>query len=119
MKILFQDGLEQLKKVRGIVKNLGEAEKLAVCLNHWSDDDSWGGSFSFTEFTADYLYNDWFLNMFTCVGSCFGIVYSMTRALDEGVYRRGCTNLDVLCNVQRWMLMAGITMTFAPIFAKW
>jgi len=63
VKILFQDGLEQLKKVRRIVKNLEEAEKLAVCLNHWSDDDSWGGSFGFTEWTAEQLYNDWFINM--------------------------------------------------------
>jgi hypothetical protein len=37
VKILFQDGLEQLKTVRPIVRTMEEAEKLAVCLNHWSN----------------------------------------------------------------------------------
>ncbi|MHA1988782.1 MAG: N-acetyltransferase family protein, partial [Promethearchaeota archaeon] len=63
MKILFQDGLEQLKKVRPIVRTMEEAEKLAACLNHWSDDDSWGGSFRYNEIIAEPLYEDWFVNM--------------------------------------------------------
>ncbi len=63
MKILFQDELEQLKKIRPIVRTMEEAEKLAVCLNHWSDDDSWGGSFRYNEIIAEPLYEDWFVNM--------------------------------------------------------
>ncbi|MHA2050260.1 MAG: GNAT family N-acetyltransferase [Promethearchaeota archaeon] len=63
MTILFQDELEQLKKVRSVAKNLEEAEKLAVCLNQWGDDDSWGGSFGFTDWTAEKINNNWFINM--------------------------------------------------------
>jgi GNAT superfamily N-acetyltransferase len=63
VKILFQDELEQLKIVRRIVKTMEEAEKLAVCLNHWSDDDSWGGTFRYNDIIAEDLYKDWFVNM--------------------------------------------------------
>ena len=63
VKILFQDEFEQLKKVRRIVNTMEEAEKLTVCLNHWSDDDSWGGTFRYNEIIAEDLYEDWFVNM--------------------------------------------------------
>ena len=56
MKILFQDDLDQLKKVRRIVNTMEEAEKLAVCLNQWSDDDSWGGTFRYNEIIIHSTY---------------------------------------------------------------
>ena len=63
MKIRFQNNLEQTKKVREVIKDMEEAEKLAECVNHWSDDDSWGGSFGASEWTTDRVYNDWFINL--------------------------------------------------------
>ena len=63
MKIRFQNNLEQIKKVREVVKDMQEAKKLAECVNHWSDDDSWGGSFGASEWTPDRIYNDWFINL--------------------------------------------------------
>jgi len=63
VKIRFQNNLEQTKKVREVIKDMEEAEKLAECVNHWSDDDSWGGSFGASEWTTDRVYNDWFINL--------------------------------------------------------
>jgi len=49
----------QMKLIREVGKNNEDARKLAECFNHWSDDDSWGGSFGNTEFTPQKVYDEW------------------------------------------------------------
>jgi ribosomal protein S18 acetylase RimI-like enzyme len=60
MKILYQNDFTQLKDIRAVNLNKLDAAKLAVCLNHWSEDDSWGGSFSNVEWTTERVFEDWF-----------------------------------------------------------
>ncbi|MFW9904296.1 MAG: GNAT family N-acetyltransferase [Candidatus Thorarchaeota archaeon] len=54
----------QMMKIREIMPTLEDAGRLANCLNEWSDDDSWGGGFGDTEFTAERLFKDWFVIKF-------------------------------------------------------
>ena len=50
----------QMMKIREIMPTLEDAGRLADCLNEWSDDDSWGGGFGSTKFTAERIFKEWF-----------------------------------------------------------
>ncbi|MFX1515298.1 MAG: GNAT family N-acetyltransferase [Promethearchaeota archaeon] len=50
----------QMKKIRELAATLEDTGRLADCVNEWSDDDSWGGGFGNTKFTAERILKDWF-----------------------------------------------------------
>ncbi|MFX0122987.1 MAG: GNAT family N-acetyltransferase, partial [Candidatus Hodarchaeota archaeon] len=50
----------QMEKIRELMATLEDTGRLADCLNEWSDDDSWGGGFGNTEFTAERILKEWF-----------------------------------------------------------
>lgn len=53
---------DQMKLIRPTKKTMDDAKSLAECLNTWSDDDSWGGSFGSSKFTPERVYEDWLKN---------------------------------------------------------
>jgi len=46
--------------IRELKPNLDDTGRLADCFNTWSDDDSWGGGFGSTKFTAERILTDFF-----------------------------------------------------------
>ncbi|MHA1910985.1 MAG: GNAT family N-acetyltransferase [Candidatus Kariarchaeaceae archaeon] len=48
-----------MEKIRSAEASKKDAEKLAACLNTWSEDDSWGGSFGSTKFTTEGVFSEW------------------------------------------------------------
>jgi GNAT superfamily N-acetyltransferase len=54
----------QMRKIRDVIPTLEDAGRLADCVNEWSDDDSWGGGFGDTEFTAERIFKEWFTYKF-------------------------------------------------------
>lgn len=50
----------QMMKIRELLATLEDTGRLADCVNEWSDDDSWGGGFGNTKFTAERILKEWF-----------------------------------------------------------
>ncbi|MFX1282427.1 MAG: GNAT family N-acetyltransferase [Promethearchaeota archaeon] len=50
----------QMAKIRELFVTLKDAGRLADCVNEWSEDDSWGGGFGNTKFTAERILKEWF-----------------------------------------------------------
>lgn len=57
---IFYPKTPQMGLIRELKATLDDTERLADCLNEWSEGDSWGGSFGNTKFTAERLLKEWF-----------------------------------------------------------
>ncbi|MFX0208487.1 MAG: GNAT family N-acetyltransferase, partial [Candidatus Hodarchaeota archaeon] len=55
----------QMVKIRELLTTLEDAGRLADCVNEWSEDDSWGGGFGRTKFTAERILKEWFSTKLT------------------------------------------------------
>ncbi|UCG02110.1 MAG: GNAT family N-acetyltransferase [Candidatus Heimdallarchaeota archaeon] len=59
IRILYPN-TPQMMKIRELLATLEDTGRLADCVNEWSDDDSWGGGFGATKFTAERILKEWF-----------------------------------------------------------
>ncbi|MHA2202413.1 MAG: N-acetyltransferase family protein, partial [Candidatus Hodarchaeales archaeon] len=57
---IYYPNTPQMMKIRDLIATLEDTGRLADCVNEWSDDDSWGGGFGETIFTAERILKEWF-----------------------------------------------------------
>ncbi|UCG90056.1 MAG: GNAT family N-acetyltransferase [Candidatus Heimdallarchaeota archaeon] len=82
MKIHYPN-TPQMKLIRELEATLEDTGRLADCVNEWSDDDSWGGGFGQTKFTAERILQEW-----------FAIKLTRRMVVDEGGIIQGYCSVD-------------------------
>ncbi len=82
MKIRYPN-TPQMKLIRELEATIEDTGRLADCVNEWSDDDSWGGGFGQTKFTADRILKEW-----------FAIKLTRRMVVDEGGTIQGYCSVD-------------------------